>query len=501
MAKKEVVIPTNIIAILYTDGSFKSNNKLTYTEGFVGSGIHGYLYSSDDEFNAKLSTDRPDKIYITDTGYSNIYMPNSKTKLVNPICYIDGIVSSINKGSAPIGELNAIYYGLKSILDLIESEDEKYAFSKNIIKVMLYIDSSYCIDVLEKYNTVDINPNIPNADIIKSIYNLITKLKELDITIQPIKIKGHSGDYGNDTADRLSFIGRTLSSTREQVEIIKYTIPPEKYWKIDTTRSPLLSFKQLFFTNAVRANASEIIYAILDYPTDTIPGIKSSNACFGLVIPKLYEDYIEAPIREYHKLAKYTEHFNVISTLNLLELYSRNNIHFYSLGKASIYNYNYRNGELSNVLNTSIVYPVRPPSLAIQTLDKMQLLYNFIKYYKENANINNITFIDITDKFYNITKDKKGNDKYSCTIPNGTNFDKYTVTYKDKDLVIPIDFGKDTLTRNTFKALESDRPKVILVILQESDAYIKYFTIVDTKTYGIGIYCNLYSNTILLKEK
>ena len=499
MAKEKKPIeqlPPEYRAIIYTDGSFYPNSDDLRTEGFTGSGIHGYI--ADINQPEKNTGDRLSNYVITTDGYFLKEENNEfKFKLVLPLCYIDGVLSYLNKGTVSTAEVKAVIEACNYIL-------ENYPDVKSIY---INSDSEYALGYFQKVWSANdrsdwSHPDMVNHDLGLELETITKTMKSKGMSLELIKVKGHSYNLGNNTADRLASVARDRSKRRDiRKDFHVVDTKDKKYWVIEDDRTPLLKFKQLFFTNTIRAKDDEIIYSILEYPTDYHVGSKTSDCCFGLVIPVNPPDIIEGCIKEYHKLGWYTNQFNAISTMNLNNLYSRNNVHYHKLFGNEIYKYRYKAQELINIDGVPIIHSVRPSGLANQALNNMKALYSIIVDYREFKKTGNNpfkVFQDVTDNFYNINKNKKGDEVYECTLPQGSNFFKLKTKLFNTELVVPIDLGKDTISRNQFKYLEKSKPKVILVLEKRSDKYINYYTIIDTIEGDIGIYCNFYSGRIIL---
>lgn len=489
-----------LTAVLYTDGSFISNGQ-GITEGFYGSGCHGYIF--DQEKINKTTGDRPSKYNITESGYfptDSISTLTEEQRVgiqnVAPKYYFDCCYSFLNKGTNNSAELRGV---IESLRDLKDTKIE-------LSKILLKIDSEYTITMIQKILTLGKEswfiPDMPNVTHLLDLEQILLAYKNEGVEITTSKVKGHSIDLGNNIADRLSYFARVQSSHREIKRIFKLVdTSKEKYWNIDDGRTPLLKFKQLFFTNTLRADQTEIIYSLMEYPTDVTPGTKSSDCCFGLVIPEQVVPQIEDAIKRYHKLGWKTNTFNIISTLNLNNLYSRNNIHYYNLLGDDVYRYNHKQDCLMNIEQVPIIYTVRPSGLAVQAMNNMEKLHNIVTFYRRrNEGVSDsIDFIDILPKLYSSKTKKKDVEVKTCEIANGTNSIQLNIDSKfKKGMVINLDLGKDTLTRNQFKQLEKSIKSVTLALHRVSENVIAYYTIIEADGHGLGIYCNLYSGVYLM---
>lgn len=500
MAKKvKEPKPEEIIyhhAVLYTDGSFIAN-ELGSREGFYGSGCHGYIYS--DKTVNKPTSDRPNKFRITNFGY----VPEDVKGLegvvnVLPLYFVDGCYSYLNQGTNNVAEIRAV---LDGVCDLLKIE------GINLASIILKLDSQYVIHIIEtiinsKYRKdLWLKPDLPNRDLWEELNELLIICKDNNVHVVCDKVKGHDNEIGNETADRLAYYARLQSCHREINKRFFITnTKNEKYWVANDVRSPLLRFKQLFFTNTIRAKGDEIIYSILDYPTDVSPGTKSSNSCFGLVLLKEVNNVIEDVIKSYHKLGWYTKRFNIISTCDLNNLFTRNNLHWYKMFGNGVYKFDYKQHKLRNIHNVPLIDTIRPAGLAIQALDYMKKLYKLVndyKVYKENGNDPFKMFLDITDIFYTIEVNDKGVVTYSSKISPTTDIVKIPVDIGKKKINIPLELGKDIVNKNHIKQLEKYKPKITL-ILDKKDKFINYYTVVDCENGDLGVYCNLYSGRVIL---
>lgn len=488
--------------VIYTDGSFKTNVEGDMTLGSYGSGAHGYVYDETKEL--KITTDSPHNFYITTEGYvvSNEYNPDIY-KAVSPCYYIDASYSFLNKGTIGKAELLAISCVIRSILEnrnSIETETSK------LNNILVLSDSTYAIGEVDRANTYPnieeykkyLKPDTPNSDILLDIKILLNELAKSNIKIQLDKVAAHSMHIGNDIADDLAYLARELSGNHKLVNLCKiYKIEKGKrYWNYSLEEYELLKFKQLFFTNSLRANGTEVIYSIMNYKTDVEPGTRTHDAMMGLVCLKHSPEIIEDAIEEYHRGLRT---MSILSVVNLKNLYSRDVSYYYDMFGRDLFTFIYSKRELLK-RNIPIVTPVRSSGLANKLLMDMQFMYKYITYYRdiskdtvvEDTLVNNtIRYINITNVFYDLEKKKK-----SCIVPQGSTFIVVDSEWDGKPLKFPLSLGKDILERNQFKRLESTDIKVYAVIEKMSDKSYRYYTLIKSDG-NIGIYANLYSNKII----
>jgi ribonuclease HI len=472
--------------VLYGDGSAGPTNP-----GFYGSGIHGYIYNSNNV--GKKNGDKPNKYVISDIGYIEVeQILKYKHETVIPDFYVNGYFSYIGISTNNVAELNAFIESSFHILS-----NTNFNFKKVIFKT----DSMYLINVVNAIrrdtNKSWVNESTkPNLSSWHVLYDIITNYDKAGITCEIVKVLGHSTSLGNHLADRLALLGRT-ESTRFKPDN-KFELTPAKgYWNVKLDRHPFLSFKQLFFTNSLRDASSENSYAIMNYKTDVEPGKKTHEACFGLVILQDKQDYIESAINAYQSFLK---SFSVISTVNLTDLYSQYVINYTSLFGDSPYMFNSKRGVLSLMEDVDVVSEIRPAGLATQAIDKIMGLYTILNEYRNRETILTTakTYHDITDLMYGV--DEKG--KPTTLIKGGVNTLDVIINIDGVDTKFPLDLGRDTLERNTFKRMEKNDPHVFIVYNKVTPTYIEYFVLVELRETGdLSIWCNFYNNRIFLPKK
>lgn len=482
--------------ILYTDGSFKANVDSDPTLGCYGAGAHGYIF--DVEAGIKATTDSPSNYTITDTGYViNTEFHKEINQPVTPHFYIDASYSFINKGTISRAELLAIRCSLDSVLE--NNEELK------VNDIMIWADSTYAIGVVNKLlSDPDIvetlSKDTPNLDIIKELQITISKILGDGIHIVIDKIQAHSIYIGNNIADNLAFYAR-LQSGRHNVEknfnIFK-VVKGNRYWDFSIEQNELINFKQLFFTNSLRAQHTEIVYSVMNYKSDVEPGTRTHDALMGLVSLGNPPTIVEDAIQSYHKAINTT---SVLSVVNLKNLYSREVAYMYSMYGNNIFRYWFKDREVL-VNKTLVISQVGSPGLTNKLILDMQFMYGFISMYRQIKSDlkgvkqfepnKNLVYIDITDLVYEVNAKKKN----VCILQSGATYLGMEYKLFNKTLKFPLSLGKDTLERNQFKRIESKEPKVYLIVERSADKSFRYYNLIDTGD-DIAVYSNLYSNRII----
>lgn len=483
--------------VLYTDGSFRSINNVTPTNGYSGCGIHGYGYLSD-TIN-KPNGDKPKNYLITTQGYKvSTAVKKDEVETVIPCLYLDCIISyKEGNSNSSIVELKAMIEAISYLIKNTERLELK--------NVTIYTDSSYvelmCNKILN--NIAWKNKDTSNVELVEQLEEKINDVRKNGVSIEILKIKAHDGELGNELVDRLANIGSHRSKKNmESLEWSETLIDKGiKYWSVDNNQHPLLEFKQLFFSGLPEYvdNLNNKILTILDYNTGILLGKKTNTATFGIVKLKKVPSEIEDVMKIYDKHRDSIANNSVISTCNLHNLYNRDNLYFHNLAKDDAYRFSTANNHLYNVLSKPIVYTIKPAVLVVQTLEYMQEL-NLILDYFENKDYNKevYSFIDVTDNFYKLDK----NLTYKAIPPADNALTTYYISVKINNIErsVPIELGEDVPSLVQFKHLEKKTPKVFLVLKKISPQVVNYYTIIKVDD-GIGIFCNLYSGKLLLDDK
>ena len=210
-------------AVLYTDGS--TYHPLHRDIGYIGSSAHGFIYNV--ENIGFPNKDNPTSaISTTIAGYAT--MVNNDVK-VTPDVYIDALYPREQLLTNNVAEVTAIYL---SINKLLETE---YQFDTIYIKS----DSSYAIHIYDEllYSNPSNLEEKKNGNLWCLIRDQLIICQERNITVKMIKVKGHSGNFGNEIADFLANHARYISEN--VIEDKNRTLDKEyffitdskKYWK------------------------------------------------------------------------------------------------------------------------------------------------------------------------------------------------------------------------------------------------------------------------------
>lgn len=458
--------------IAYTDGSAWPSNP-----GFYGAGIHGYLFNDN---CIKKNNDRPTSHYITDIGYvPKESKKHIKCEEVKPLKYLNMTCSYKGEGTNNMGELLAII----ELLKIVNSDEF------NVNEIIIHSDSTYAIGLLNrciKEDTGDFGIDKPNIELIQSLIEWVAVIKKAGTTIKIVKVKAHDGDYGNEIADRLAFLGRD-KSFKGKFGVVYKLLPGNKYWNRVSEKNPLINVKQIFFAKDMRKLPE---YIIMNYPTDVELGKKSNESLYGVVRLNEPNSMLETLIDIYNKSLK---SLSVLSTVILKTAWSSKLINYYETFGSDILIFNSKQRNITILEDEEVVTVIKPAGLATQAYIKTIELGNILNTYVNDEGGVIRSFIDITEQFFTI--DSKN--KVICTLKNGNNIKEVIFTKDDAEYKIPLILGIDILPRNNIKKMEDSNPKITLVVDNINKKILEYYIIIENNT-GKAIYCNFYANKIFI---
>lgn len=475
--------PVNLIMYL---SAVEHNNKISI-------GVNGYLVN--EEYGKAKTSDRPAKFTITSFGYvdNNELARFKDAQPLTPSFYYSAYTT--------VDKKDKTYF--KFIFDYIENiklyitQDLDVMYNAagvaegetilDVNKFYLYLDHGVLANVFLEENK-EVLQNFLELDH-KGVEEFISRRNEVykigkqDNVITLLET--YRNNVGLVLANSLAKYAEKHNEKTSFKLMSRYDV---RFWDVKNDIHPMINFKQLFFTDVSKDTNT---LSVMEYPSNVTIGKKTNEAAFGVVkladLDKLIKDALDA-----YEISSGT--YRVLSSLNLGSLFSPDNIRLTELTDGDVYDLDYNNYFLRNVINTDIVYPVTPAGLATKVFNNMQDLYSILDGYSKQSNSGKYRYLDVTKDFYNVE-----GDKYTISIPNGSNEVTLIVNEFGKTLKIPLELGKDTLSRNNLKNLEKLHPKITLVLQKdENESIVYYYTIVECDD-GLGIYTSLYANKIITK--
>lgn len=199
------------VAVLYTDGSRLMNPPGT------GAGIHGYLFNHDtlDEKLAYKYNGATE--HVTVTGYKKFPADVKVPDVPDTVEFVDAIIPVPAQYWSDVAELTAF-------ISLFESAPFR---AKNYI---IYADATYVVNAWNEWMTgwkargwvkADGSP-IGNREFIIKMDEIKTRMQKEGRSVRVIKIKGHSGRYGNERADLLAGKASAMVAAGQGIEYRPY---------------------------------------------------------------------------------------------------------------------------------------------------------------------------------------------------------------------------------------------------------------------------------------
>lgn len=469
-------------AVVYTDGSCGPGNP-----GFIGSGIHGYLYTEND-IKDKLN-DAPNGYVMCTKGYVKIDLAKNLHKVL-PSFYINGLYCFPTIGTNNVAEARAISITLQK---LIETDF-------NIKKIYIKTDSSYAKGIfdkilMEEYTIEEVELR-PNSDIWFDAIDLLKELKKNDIELEIIKVLGHSDVLGNIITDSLANLARYnsemgMSGFSSNVAFHFKITPNQKYWKPNIKKEPMLNVKSLFFNHTDR-ELNPYRYVIMDYNTTNEIGTNDNSALFGLVYTKGQFEDIEYVLDLDKKISN---HNYTLSELNMGTFYSQEFNYYKEHFGDMVFKPNKRESGF-DIFDLPLTYSTFQglAKVAFNRTLELEKTYKDYVTFKGGDEVENSEFIDITDLIYK--DNEKG--KRNCFLGQNEKFLNYNYNHNGKVIKITLSLGTELPNRNILKNIEKEVRNVYLEIVKK-DKILQTNIVVVTDDI-IGVYTNFFTRNIIIAK-
>ena len=462
-------------AVVYSDGSAGPSNP-----GWIGSGVHGYLYK-DDDIKDKLN-DAPNGYLTCTKGYVKVDLAKNLTKVL-PSYYINGMFTLDRIATNNVAEARAMTIVTRKLL---ESDIR-------LKKIYIKTDSSYAKGIfdrliMDEYKLEELSLR-PNSDIWFEVLDLLKELSKNNIEIEIIKVLGHSDVLGNIITDSLANLARYNSERNVIGDFFKIT-PNNKYWKPNIKKEPFLNVKSLFFNHADR-DINPYRYVIMDYNTTNEIGTNDNSALFGLIYTKGQFTEIEEVLDLDKQLCN---HNYTLSELNMSTFYSQEYNYFKEHFGDMVYKPNKRETgfDIFDLPLTFSTFQGLAKVAFNRTLELDTTYKNFITFQAGDETPNS-EFIDITNLIYK--DNEKG--KRNCFLGQNEKFLNYTYNHNGKDVKVTLSLGTELPNRNILKNIEKEVKNVYLEIVKK-DKILQTNVIVVTEDI-IGVYTNFFTRNIITK--
>jgi ribonuclease HI len=315
--------------------------------------------------------------------------------------------------------------------------------------------------------------------------------------------KGHSGNPGNDAADRNATKGVMLSTNGHHVSFHE-SVEKKKYGKVKAPNYNRLFCHNYWYFNTNVTNESDTGHHVYYCGNHEILGKPESDAGHSILYLKDPDKVLET-LRDHQnrfvdesEQIMFTGHLtDIFSSKNYSELYENGTIH------------TARQVKTRNILSFNkqpFTSEVRPVGRSFYLLEVLGNLEERLKCVIRNELPEQWRLTDVTDKFYNkVTKGKGKNERevfeFSKTLPTGVKAIKLDVEHgvglTTGFTEVTLTFGVDIPSRNALAALPKVVKRISILTWPSSKTSFNYGFVVETED-DIGIWACGYANTRII---
>lgn len=485
--------------MVHTDGSARATGPgMPASRGHAGWGLHGYLY---EDVEPTKGTGNPDYVLTAEDYLSKAEKAVAPdTKIVTPLKYFDGWGSFAEVQTNNYGEL----VGAIKALEL--------ALEHNAMVIKIISDSQYVGKGSEwsrgwRKNNWMKSDGLPPANVNEwsRFLDLFDELTAKGVVIKIGWVKGHNGNFGNEKADVLAYIGMRHSANG--IEKTEMTVSePQGYWKYETKRHPFICHRRMYFNSDMKYMKPGEYYLGEHDKEDDMVGKRMAHGAYALVRLNEPDVALEGVRTHACKLANGR---NSIMLTRLDYLY-RADVHqqMMAWGGVAFMQRRPDRVDLEGHDEEPLLKELYTPLIAQRAVDAVQtlgmILDDFIKGEKY------LVQTDLTSLIYETKVEVKKDVEKRTTVLKpefkvGYSEMPVDVAFTRSDgsldtVNIKLSLGLDMLDRNALRRLESDTPKVTLVTWAEEPQAFRYATITETKD-GKVISCGFYSNLKIILPK
>lgn len=504
--------------VVYTDGGACKGNP-----GFGGSGVYAYHYTYSPDTPKELITGN-----ASTWGYSD--QTDEKVSIGDTFERCAWFDEKITNNYA---ELYAGILGMELALEVHLINPVK--------RVCVLSDSTYFIrwagaaikDLRDSGKSpLVMNDRTPNHILWNRVFALITMIHGKGIRLNFKWVKGHNGDFGNETADRLATIGteRSELTIREGISFAKDGYP------VGSKREDIPSGNKISEEEKVNIEEQQKIYnADIDQFEDlkwlfdvryiffASPFPKDNEELFLCSLPRTYDKerfrldcggksagtayrllHIPGGINYLNKFRNLsfgkTPDDVVLCTMDVSNLAKASTKEAYRQKGESTFVIDSNGLDVVSPLGENLGYinsPVRSSYVVFSNFDSLYPLFMDAQGERKLAE-----YCCVTDQFFKIEETKKGHKK--VVHPDMVQTDTawpVTVNYtlpgqpdKNKLVTVRVDLRQDCISRNGLKKMEKYDPEVYLVIADCHDDYFKYFVYIELNNGIRGFWASVDTN-------
>lgn len=482
---------TDVHLILYTDGGCDNGG-----DKIGGWGIHGYWFT-----NKPTTSNSGCKGFVPTTGgYTKSKLKPNQSK-ANVLAYVDFFSGLTAPTTSNVAELiamtNAIELGLvypvKSVTILSDSE--------YVIKSL----TQYIKGWIKRGWVNSTNKPVANKELWIDILESERKLREQlpkpsDLVI--LKIKGHSGDKGNDTADELATAGAWAIRNRPDIDSANFIVSGvDDYWGANSFHALFTETRLMF--NPKLVNDVDNLYYQTNLPYTGTENKKEQVLCKRVTDLLLSVVKLDEPEPVIEGLQNYVVNQREYTGVFKTRLDSMKNVDNYQhLEKYPDGRYLIFNDELQTVTlpnKVGIFNVINKARLSFKVFSEFDYIKEVMYAIEGKVSGYDLVAIDINDYFYDeVPKGKSGDiliNKMKTDIVDSISVPVSIPGYPVYDLVLT--FGVDIPSKLGFNKFKTLNPEIKLFINLSGSSYFNYFVHVKVDG-GCGLWCAPYSNEILL---
>ena len=390
--------------VLYTDGGANPTNP-----GPAGWGVHGYMYSTE---TPKKGAGNPNNV-LTARGYvskkdaqaAKELSPDKEVEQVTPLKYYDGYGSFPKHASNNCAEIVASINATSKALEF------------DIDELVLCIDSTYVKDAMEKWVKGWIQNNwvkkdqtpVQNATEFKLLYENIQRLRERGVKVSFEKVKGHSGNQGNDLADHGASAGCVRSRRMAAEGVGSFAADftesdVDGYWKAEE-RNAYFGHRFMYYnTNTNMRTPGEYYFGNVSKEIEHT-GKRIADGALSLVRMNEPDEILELVKLESSRMVRNDNHFVVTNVDKLLSKEMRNDISLYggfALDQKQPMRADFEALDDSKEL---VQQDMTPSLIAWRVMEKIEDLAMVLDSYVQTKGQGDgdFTIVDITDTLYEST--------------------------------------------------------------------------------------------------
>jgi ribonuclease HI len=311
-------------------------------------------------------------------------------------------------------------------------------------------------------------------------------------------VPGHSGDKGNDAADRNASKGVSLSM-RGIADRREESVETSKWGKFKSADyNKLFAFSKLYYPSSVNTDMKTKdglhVYYLGSHAVIGVPDIQAQH---GVLFTKESDPCVDIILKFQNTID--TNGVDMPMFVNL-DLATRPRVYkeaLTDLGETLVKTP--KGYGVRNVDKLELTEVLPKPRKALELIELFTNLERMLEDFRsgrfDDSECHSMT--DITDSFYGLTAGKKPKPCLLKEIDNTTK--KVSVTCKHKcgteeeEMAMSLILGIDTPSRNKLSGMAGLEPKLTLLTETAGEEFFRHYLIIETEE-SIGLYTSAHAN-------